>query len=482
MAVDLSRLYESLGELADTATVPSVEQIRARGRQRRVRTAGVALSALMVLVVLAGTAAWLIPRMESAVPPDIAPPATFVPFDPSAKPVVASESGFAFDFGYVISRPGRAYAMWLDPDSVQRVVAIDTKAGKPLWEPTSLGRFGDTNGMMVSRDVLLMLTEQRFVNDSDPAGSDRLIAVDPESGKVMWELDYSFNDTDRVLYDDVLVVNWRGQGRVEALDLKTGRPKWTVQEKVIPSGTQAVRTHEEFRLTGSSWLLAGPLPPTDRRVVLQLEDGRAQVRDVGTGQLISERSGVGVQASPDSFAYPVVVDEKIYFADQRGVVEIDLAGGAPARVVFQPSGIVNAPIVPCGRMLLCVLDTRKGGSHSDLVLVDAGSGPGPGRALWRKPVGEAEMPMPIGGAVMIMGDGVSMVVDMTGKQIWSGPESIAGWVDSGNLLFFGREGTAGYNLAGKRTVVLGPEQRFCGWDATHLTCPSERGIFTWRYR
>ncbi|HEX6681227.1 MAG TPA: PQQ-binding-like beta-propeller repeat protein [Candidatus Limnocylindrales bacterium] len=195
--------------------------------------------------------------------------------------MVTTESGF--EFGYATSRPGFAYVMWLDSRQVERVVAIDTATGRPLWEPTQLGRFGDTSGMMVSRDAILMMTEQRFVNDGDPA-----------TGKVMWERDYGFNDTDRELYDDVLVITWQTEGRTEALDLKTGRPRWTVNERVIPGGTNALRTREEFRFTGFH---TGPKPPADRRIALQLADGRIQVRDVDTGGLVSERGGAGIQAA-----------------------------------------------------------------------------------------------------------------------------------------------------------------------------------------
>lgn len=475
MAADLTRLYESLGQVADAAAVPGVDKIRARVRQRRIRTISVALSAVLVLAVLASTAAWLLPRIESAVPPDVGPPTTFLPFDPSAKPVVRTESGF--DFGYAIARPGRAYVMWLDDNSVERVVAIDTAAGKPLWEPTVLGRFGDTNGMMVSRDAILMLTEQRFANDGGPVGSDRLIAVDPATGKVMWELDYGFNDTDRVLYDDVLVLSWQREGRVEALDLKTGSPKWTAREKVIAGGTNPVRTYEEFRVTGAAGL-AEP-PPTDPRVVLQLEDGRVQVRDAATGRLISERAGAGLQTAPDVYSYPAVFEDKVYAVDQRGLVEIELTGASAPRVVFAPTGNVNAPIVPCGRTLICVLDTKKGSFATDLVLVDTSQS----RQVWRKPVGEqADAPLPSAGGVLIVGDGMSMVFDMSGNQLWTAPDSAAGWVDSGNLLVFGQAGVSGHVLSSDKTVPLGGGHRFCAWDATHLTCPGPQGIFTWRYR
>jgi len=439
VSVDLSRMYESLGKMADAAALPGVETIRARARQRGVRTVGAALSAVLVLAVLAGTAFWLIPRSQTAVPPDIAPPATFLPFDPSAKPVLTTESGF--DFGYAISRPGRAYVMWLDDKRVERVVAIDTTTGKPLWEPTVLGRFGDTNGMMVSRDAILMMTEQRFVNDGDPVGSDRLIAVDPSTGKVMWERDYSFNDTDRELYDDVLVITWEREGRTEAVDLKTGRPRWMVHERVIPGGTNAVRTHEEFRFTG---VFDGPLPPRDRRIALQLEDGRVQVRDVDTGRLISERGGAGVQVAPDGFARPTVVDEKIHVADQRGVIEIGLAGNSPARVIFKPAGRVDGPIVPCGRTLICLLERPKGSFATDLVLIDTKLG----QQLWRKPVGnDVRTLSPSGSAVLVTGRGTAKVFDLAGEQLWAGEESLAGWVDSGNLLVFGKDGIAGHALA-----------------------------------
>ena len=320
---------KALGEVADAAAVPGVETIRARVRRRRVRALSVALSAIVVLVLLAGTAVWLIPRIESAVLPDVDPPASFVPFDPSAKPVVAFDSGF--EFGYAISRPGRAYAMWLDTDRTQRVAAIDTTTGQALWPPTALGKYGDTNGMMVSRDAILMLTEQRFVEGSDLVGSDRLIAVDPATGKVMWERDYSFNDTHRELYDDVLVIAWAEDGRIEGLDLKTGNPKWTVNERVIDGGINAVRTHEDFRFTG---FLVGPFPPKDRRVTMLLEDGRLQVRDVETGRLISERSGAGVQVEQDRLCPD---DRRRREAVHHG--QAWLGRGRPDRRFAGPSGL-----------------------------------------------------------------------------------------------------------------------------------------------
>ena len=128
-----------------------------------------------------------------------------------------------------------------------------------------------------------------------------------------------------------------------------------------------------------------------------------------------------------------------------------------------------------------MLERQQTGSATQLVMVDTAAG----RMVWRQATGDnAEIVSPSGSAVLVGGRGSdSRIFGMDGKQLWQGEESMAMWVDSGNVLVFGTQGIFGHSLASGRTTQLGSgPPGYCGLDATHLTCPTAQGIFTWRYR
>jgi hypothetical protein len=307
MSADLEQAYAKLAEKADKAKIPSFSGVLDRARQRRRRTVSTTLSVLTVLAVSAGVA--FLPR-QGPTPVTDYDNKIFLTFDALAAPVIKYPGPARF--GMTVSDEQRSYAMWMGEDDQEWVGAIDLTTGEVPWAPVSLGKFGDTNGIQASQGAILLLTEQGFDNPLIQNGQDTIVAVDPLTGRVMWTLPYSFNDTERVLYSNTLILSWNTTGKTEALDLRTGNPKWTVTDPLAPGGVNAMRDHREFE-SYAGW--SGLPVPKDPRVVLHFADGRIQIRDVGTGNVLSERSG----ARPEPGGWrEIVIGDNLYWTDSRG--------------------------------------------------------------------------------------------------------------------------------------------------------------------
>jgi outer membrane protein assembly factor BamB len=333
-----------------------------------------------------------------------------------------------------------------------------------------LGKFGDINGMQASQGAIILLTEQGFDNPLIHNGQDTIIAVDPLTGKVMWTLPYNFNDTERVLYSDTLVISRNEWGKTEALDLRTGHPKWTITDPLVPGGLNAMRDRREFESYGGF----GGLPvPTDRRVVLHLADGRIQIRDVGTGDVLSERSG----ATPTVGGWrETAIGEYLYWTDPRGVMRASLTGSEePARLHTRAQTDGTTSVEPCGPELVCI------SNHEEIIAIDD-----LGREAWR-------ITTPTGAATFISGSGLatvdrenkSAVYDLRGNQLLpSGyQDSAALWADADSLLIFRQDGITGYSLTSGQGKMLGQNrvEGYCSWNATKLVCPTRDGISVWTY-
>lgn len=475
MSTELDRLYARLADRIDAVPPPELSAVLARAARRRRRSFGGLLAAVAAVVVAVfGAQAVLAPATAPVRPVLPALPAVteFVPFDGAAEPVIRFAGPVTF--GMTTTVGDRAYAMWMAEDGTEWVGAVDLTTARPLWPARSLGKFGDTNGMEVSAGAILLLTEQGFDNPLIKDGSDTIIAIDPATGQIMWTLPYSFNDTDRVLYDDTLVITWRQRGVTEALDLRTGRARWTAAERVLQSGTNAMRTMSELYAVGG---FAGRTP-ADRRVVLHLATGRAQLRDVTTGRVEQEIVAPVVPLDGDRLRQETVVDGVLYqFAGGR--VKAQPFDGRPT----MPDQAVEATLdgawpSPClvGPMFCAV--TGDTGESGTLTVVD----PGLGRTVWEREVESrvrGVFPAEVG--VLVMGE-PSVVVAPDGTPVVS-LDGQAMWIESGNLLVFGQEGVSGHQLSTGENVALGKPvvAGYCSANATMLTCPTKDGIGVYRY-
>ncbi|MEV4414895.1 PQQ-binding-like beta-propeller repeat protein [Catellatospora sp. NPDC049609] len=477
MSVDLDRLYARLAERADAAGPPPLSAVRARAARRRRRSLGGLLAAgAAVVAALFGAQAVLTPAATTPPPPrPWLPPAEagFTPFDGTAPPVLAYRTPARF--GMTATLGDRAFAMWLAEDGTEWVGGIDLTVQKMLWPSLSLGKFGDTNGMEVSPGAILLLTEQGFDNPLVQGGSDTIIAVDPDLGRIMWTLPYSFNDTGRVLYDDTLVLSRPEQGRVEALDLRTGKTRWSAAERTLATGLNPVHTAAEHHRT-AGW--SGTVP-TDRRVVLHLADGRVQVRDVTSGRVERELAMPVLPAAGELTRQEYAVDGVLYQFAGSTVSRLPLDGSAPAVQSTLGSGLDQARVQPCGGQgRFCAL--REGpGDGATLWLVDAHSG----ATRWQQTVGgEGATILYAAPGVVAASRGRSQVFDPAGKPL-AEVDGQAMWVGSGNLLVLGEGEVSGHQLATGTRVRLGSltVSGFCSWNDTMLICPTEQGIGVYRY-
>ncbi|GAA2376078.1 hypothetical protein Cme02nite_10330 [Catellatospora methionotrophica] len=472
MSTDPERFYAALAERVDAVPPPELSAVRARAAQRRRRSFGGLLAALAAAVVaVLGAQAVLSPAATPPVRPVLPAVTDFVSFDGSADPVIPFTGPVGF--GMTTTLGDRSYAMWMAEDGNEWVGAVDLLTGRPLWPARNLGKFGDTNGMQVSAGAILLLTEQGFGNPLIKDGSDTIIAVDPATGQIMWTLPYSFNDTDRVLYDDTLVISWPLRGVTEALDLRTGKARWTAREPVLQSGTNAIHTMAELYAFGG---FTGRTP-ADRRVVLHLSTGRAQLRDVTTGRVEQEIVAPVLPLDGDTLRYETVVGENIYqFAGHRAKVQpLD---GSPT----MPDQAVQADLTgtwpsPCMYTLFCAI-TGDTGDSATLTVVD----PSLGVTHWEREVKtRVRGVFPTADGVLVVGE-TSLVFAPDGTPVAS-VDGQAMWVESGNLLVFGPAGVSGHQLSTGENVALGKVDvaGYCSANATMLTCPTKDGIGVYRY-
>ncbi|GIH06061.1 hypothetical protein Rhe02_41280 [Rhizocola hellebori] len=464
MSAELERAYAKLAEKADKEKIPSFYGVLARARQRRRRTVNTTLSAIAVLAVFAGVA--FLPRFEEG--PMHGNGRVFVTFDAAAGQVITYPS--PVQFAMTATDGQRSYVMWWGEDNREWVAAIDLATGQTPWAPISLGTFGDTNGMVASPGAILLLTEGSYDNLLIHDNRDTIVAVDPLTGKVMWTLPYSFNDTDRVLYSDTLVISWNKTGKTEALDLRTGNPKWTVTDPLAPGGVNAMRDHREFESYGG-W--SGLPVPTDKRVVLHFVDGRVQIRDVGTGNVLSERSGA--TAEPGGWRETVIGDS-LYWTDPRGVMRASLTGSqAPTRLNTPASSDERTRVEPCGPELICVVTGK------EIVAIDER-----GREAWRisTPTGVGTFAS-TSGIATLDNEGHSAAYDLKGSQFLPAEyrSGAALWLDADSLLIFQTTGITAYSLSRRVGIMLAPNRvtGYCSWNAMQLVCPTQTGISVWTY-
>ncbi|WP_144121265.1 PQQ-binding-like beta-propeller repeat protein [Catellatospora sichuanensis] len=473
MSTELDRLYARLADRVDAVPPPELSAVRVRAAQRRRRSFGGLLAAgAAVVAALFGAQAVLAPAVTPVRPVLPVLPATtdFIPFDGSAEPVIRFAGPVRF--GMASTSGDRSFAMWMAEDGTEWVGGIDLATGRALWPPRSLGKFGDTNGMEVSAGAILLLTEQGFDNPLIKDGSDTIIAVDPVTGKIMWTLPYSFNDTDRVLYDDTLVITWVQRGVTEALDLRTGKARWTVTERVAQSGTNAMRTMAELYAVGGF----ADRVPADRRVVLHLADGRVQLRDVASGRVERELAAPVLSPGGDRLRRESVVDGTLYqFAgDKAGTLPLD--GSAAASEVPFPDSVGGATPCVTGGLFCAVTDDT--GESAKLTVVD----PRTGATVWQRELkAMVRGVLPAAAGLLAMGE-PSSVFAVDGTPL-AGLEGQAMWIESGNLLVIGQAGISGHQLATGENVALGQlaVTGYCSANATMLTCPTKDGIGVYRF-
>lgn len=460
----LSRGRERLAvQLTEMPSLPEAETVQENGRKRRRNTLVKTIAAFFATATAAAVAVWLTPQPA----PLPSAPDVVVPFASAPRFSIMAASG------------NHSYAMWMTGDEHEWIAAIDMTSRQPAWEPVDLGIFGDSNGMEVTANALIMLTEQGAAFKSDT-----IVAIDPQTGKTMWTLPYSFNDTTRATFDSTLVINFSESGQTDALDLRTGKPRWSLKEPLTLRGVTAMRARGEFSsFTG----FGGTGPAKGQQVVLLLADGRAQVRDVASGTVLSERQTGITQTDGNLVAF----DDTLYSVAENGITIVALTGQAPVRHLPITLGRTGGEAIPCGKDLLCVP------TETGLIAVNLQSGQEAFRATG--PQGGGYLSVSDSGILLSSMEG-TVLLSPTGQPILPGKLDgrMAMWLDHDHLLTFKitrvdlgelspgvvvpevvpKIQIAKVSVADDRETPLPmePSMPYCSWDAKTLACPTAEGI------
>jgi outer membrane protein assembly factor BamB len=491
MSADLDLLFAAAREYADGVPLPDTAAVRRRGqrRQQTQRTA-VVVAVVVAVVAAAGVGAALTGRRighpRPAVTPTPGHSVNFVPLQPIPDATVAypgaGQQGGVFPLTAVAG--DRAFVGWRQSDGAIRVGGIDLATGRPAWPVHTLGYYGDWNGMFAVPEALIVIGE----HDDGRNGPDyTLFVVDPATGAVRWQREFSINSDGLEPYGSVLVYANGTDGVTSGLDWTTGKAKWSFHS---PGGAP------EQRIT---------VNVGDTRLGEVTADRTLRVYDVTTGALTSTVPDVGSPA--DRY---LASGGRLYVASgDRGyqvrAYDLDHPGAAVQAYSAPPDRRLEA-IEPCGPGRVCLLDevpTAGAGvdSTAEVAAIDVAAR----KQVWRKPA-------PGTGALIQLGDRIlatggrkggtqNRLFDPSGRQLLQ-PEDQQGTalrLSSGSLLVFARQRETAAPDGGSLVrdtpvdgviatdgsrVPLGRLSAFgfaCSATERYLVCPTAQEFRVWRY-
>ncbi|WP_436526981.1 hypothetical protein [Actinoplanes sp. HUAS TT8] len=479
MSTELDDLFTALGRQADAIPIGTAAQARLRGHQRRVRQRAVLASAAAVVLLLTGAGVLSIRQHRQADP--ILPATTPARIRALAQlgeplPVPAGQNWSA-------ARISGDRVIGL---ANSEAVAVDTRTGEMLWLVN-----GAWIGMIATARTVILLRR----DDTHPEGGDikdgeyRVMEFhDAATGAARWELTHNTDDR-LVLHRDALVRLDATTGRTTAYALDSGRVLWSADDDAtLISGmrTEADASEDQF---GASSVLYTPesekaFPFTDDRLISISAGGRVVIRNVLTGKVLST-----TQRRPNP-------DQMLGY---EGTIYIDELGQG-RRVVTGPAGALYAPqqpwywndYFPCGEKRICLyeyhdLDDNGERQEAHLVMVDATTGK-PIRSTPAVPL-TGDHSMRLGHILTSSGAGKGTALyDENGEARYS-DNGVGGFADDGNAITLTRDaGDGQFTVRGVsnidfRKVTLGviPElSGRCDWNDDLLTCPTGRGLYTWR--
>ncbi|BCY14517.1 PQQ-binding-like beta-propeller repeat protein [Actinoplanes sp. L3-i22] len=470
MSTELDDLFTALSRQADALPIGTASQARRRGEQRRARSRAVLATTAAVVLILTGVGVVNAKRHRGAEP--ILPattPTRVRGMTPVGSPV-QPPAGQTFTSARISGTRVIGY-------TGSTVVALDATTGRTVW--TLPGLDATYRGVATSENAVLLL-RQTGTSDEPTAPVTRVLEIhDPATGAKRWELKHTSADQ-LVLHRDTLVRLVDG-GRLEAYDLATGQTRWVSRsDAVLVSG---MRTEADASEDADGGLLdpatGKVFPYRDDRVVTVTAPGRVVIRDIHTGKV---RSAVQGRPEPQGlFAY-----EGMVYTEQSGTE--GRAIGTPSKIVYEPKPpwYLEAAF-PCGHDRLCAYESS---SETDmrLTMVDATTGQ----------VLRTTTAVPLTGSTGVRlghvmtssgtGSGTALY-DESGQARYS-DRGIGGFVDDGNALTLtrdagdGRFTARGVSNIDFRAVTLGTMPEIagrCDWTADLLTCPTQQGLYTWRF-
>lgn len=245
---------------------------------------------------------------------------------------------------------GRIFTM----DARSQIVATST-AGASLWSrslipATDNPRDASGGGLAASAEVVLATT-----------GFGEVVALDPATGGEIWRQDLDAPGTAAPTIRGDLAYVVARDGRAWALELASGRIRWT-QTSTAPvsnfSGGAGAAVSDDFAIF--------PFP-TGEVLAAFPEGGLRRWSTVVTGQ----REGQAASTVSDIAGDPVIDGDRVYVGNVSGrVVALQTANGD--RIWTATEGAVG-PVWPAGDSVFLVNDL------SELIRLDADTG----EAIWR---------------------------------------------------------------------------------------------------
>lgn len=464
MPADLDELFSALGRQADAVPLAPAADARRRGVRRR-RTQAMLAGAAVLVVVGGGVAAWRGNPGPRPVP--AAPAGSVRGMTPVGSPIAAG--GTNTTWTQTVTSDGRLYGAAETPDGKSKVVAIDPETAKILWESAPFHPFYDYNGPIAVPGALLV-TDSATMQEIPT-----LHVLDPDTGTTRWKLQWHTPD-EVVVGDDVLVRMVAATGVTEAYDLRTGAPLWS-----LPAGADRPAHLMGMQSGGYDEVanLVGPdITISDDGLVQITRGGQVLLRDIRTGALRKTLS-----AALRNTLFPVAYDGELFTAyhatdkKQYQIEVTDLTGASgTSKILYTATeGQGVGRFVPCGPHRLCLSQFIDAQSRSTVVSIDTETG----RALWT-----AGLQTQVSGYLYARGGRVlrgdiaeTGLYDEKGRTVYAGAGD-GRWIDDDNVLW--TESTkSGYTVSvvaatTGRKVELGtmPNRTGnCSWTSEFLACP-----------
>ncbi|MBO3740537.1 outer membrane protein assembly factor BamB family protein [Actinoplanes flavus] len=374
----------------------------------------------------------------------------------------------------------RAYLAGADDTGTLRVVAADTTDGSTLWESDGAGQATTWKSMFALPGVVLLLS-----GPESATSTIRVVALNADDGKRLWDKRIGSYDEIHLGAKTALWTDREGD-RIVGIGLSDGAEKWS-QTDPDSSAVHLATTVED--LAGPAGTAGRPFSPDltdDERFVQIGAEQTATVRDLNTGKVVGDPLP-GVASTSDEI---VVHGGRLYVrgsaAPQR-ILSYDLGRLTenPVIVHTAPPNSSLSKLTPCGERL-CFVQTESYDRTRDRVFALGKDG-------WPEPVDvpEVEALVPVGGAVLAVGDETTTVIDEAGRK-GRAEEGVTVRLDAGNMLRFSDSLTTSVSdravwgiPLGASAVPLGQltdvRSASCSWNTSVIVCAAEEDYVIYRF-
>ena len=262
--------------------------------------------------------------------------------------------------------PALAYGRVFLPTFAGLLVALDAESGKVLWRHAS-GRCAWASPAVAGGFVYQTFLLRPPKCDPEHGRAGTLVALDAESGRVRWHVALPPTESSPLVSDGLVYIgDW--SGRVSAFDARTGARRWSVLTDGAVKGSVAV---------------AGG------RAYVGAYDGRLYALDAQTGRALwrsSSRSRLGRRGA--FYSTPAIAYGRVYLGSTDGSVYSFGAVSGKLRWSHRTGGYVyGSPAVWRQRILVGSYDGR-------FIALDAATG----RVRWSFDAGA-----PISGSASVLG-------------------------------------------------------------------------------